>query len=609
MISRTDADNTRSQIQLRKGVEFAGWVTSLFTALARMMPGNVIASVLSFLFSQILFVISLILPWKILIALSTGHLSSIFPRYLARYTLNEVVTSLILCTFVALSVQILLDFTFEVLARRGASTIMNRHRKTRLFNNQHRIAVGFYRHMLRVFAGIGTCGLVMLALALIYPLVLFALLACFTIGLMGVAAWQRTPPDTERLPSAVAFGKFWLGGGFVFLTSWIVGDFLSGSSPPLTTTFVCLLLARQALACAALVVQSLRSLAEQRARVDALFMADVPWIPTPRAMDDFQMLLAPQHHERWVRDILLRSGEQDSLAPDVQLRMAEKGKLAYLVATTDGDASAFFLLKLFHHSLDALVEHEREIASVAESGWPAPLLVGHHRVEHHHCLVFRCTGDGGWLDRPRRNAQLPALRTRLLDCLLPDELVDRYDRSHPSLVRRLSDIDWSGLKGLATSAEMADCCASVERRWNLLLDEVGALPRHLLLPGLAGRMMASGPAGQLPVICNWSRWRWEPVGAGWPTTPEGHGALQSALDHYQGPRDDLADVDGETAYRAALLHEMEHQLSTANPSGAFIAVKRLSESIARTAATPIAFPTIFRKNALAARNGEHPLPC
>jgi len=541
-----------------------------------MTPGCVLATTLSFVMSQILLLVALILPWKLLIFLSSGQFPAILPHFLASYASRELVVALSAAALSAFLAHVLFDVAFGVLVRRGARHILNRHRKTGLFGNRQSMAAAFYRHILRAFAGMVSCGLVMIALASFYPLMLFALAACLLIGLAAIAIWRHVPLEPERRPPPGSLGRFWLGGGFLFLAGWIVADYWRGHLPPLTVAFICLFLARQALVFVAQSMQSLQLLARQRARIDALFLADMPWIPAAPAPDDFQALLA--RREVWIRDLGEHCGGRDILICDIQMRMAEAGKLAYLTATS-GTGKKAFLIKLFHRSLDAQLRHELEVVSVSGPDWPAPRLIGHSQVARHPCLIFEWERHNGWLERRERSLHLSYIRSRLLDCSLPTELVERYDRSRPHLARRLADVDWSGLRALATSGETAACCALVEAHWTELLVRLSGLPRQLVLPALAGRMMAAGPGDVPPVLCNWSRWRWEPVGSGWPITPEGRKALRSTLAGYKGPRADLGAIDSEMAYRAALLHEMERCLSKSNPAAALTAIKGLHGSL------------------------------
>lgn len=567
---------------LDNGHHFIRWAFQLFETLLRMTPGTVVAATLGFILSQTLLLVALLLPWKLLIFLSSGQFPTTLPGALASFAARELVLVLSATALLAFIVHIVLDTAFGALARRGAAHVLEQHRKTGLFNNQQRVALGFYRHLLRVLVSIASCSLVMLILAMVYPLMLVGLTVCFLTGLVGIVVWRRMPADPEGGPTPVTLNKLWMGGGFLCLTGWIVAGYWRGHLPHLTVAFICLILARQALTFAAQIVQSLKVLGKERSRVDALFLADTPWMPQARQLDDFQELLTSGCRKSWIRGLLAHCGAVDFQILDVHIRTAERGKLAYLTITGIGDVETVFLIKIFHRSLDGLLQQERDVLTVATPEWPAPALVGCHRMEGHqghHCMVFSWGRDGRWLDQSQRSRQLSELRALLLDCSLPVELIDRYDRSHPDLARRLSNVDWSRMRAVAVSEETIACCASIEAHWNDLLEQVGALPRQVVLPGLVGRMMASRPADLPPVICNWSRWRWEPVGAGWPITPKGRMELRSIFDDYQGPRAELALVDSEGAYRAALLYEMERCLSKSDLSSALVAVERLHQSI------------------------------
>jgi len=577
--------------------------------LARTTPGCLAAATFGFAMSQVLFLTALILPWKILLFLSSGHFPTTLPHFLASYKPRELVVMLSTAALLAFLAHVLLDIAFGWLARRGADQILERHRKIALFNNQRRIAVGFYRHMLRIVACLASCGMVLLALALIYPLMFFALGACLVVGLAAIAIWQRVPLETEHHPSPASLGRFWLGGGFLFLVGWIVADYWMGHLPHLTIALICLLLARQALIFAAQFAQSLYALGgKQRSRVDALFLADAPWLPATPALDDFQALFTLYRRDDWIRDMLALGGERNPMISNVSSRTAEAGRLVYLIVSPP-DGGRAFLIKLFHHSLDALARHEIEILAAAKDRWPAPLLRGHYRVERHHCLVFEWDRASRWLDRQQRATQLPRLRSQLIDCSLPRELADRYDRSQPNLVRRLSNVDWDALRAFSPNEEMRSRCALVEAHWDALLAQVGASPRQIVLPGLMGRMMAGGEDGRMPILCNWSRWRWEPAGAGWPITAEGRKALRSAFSAYRGPRREFVGINEEAVYRVSLLHEMERQFSKRGLTAALTAVSLLHDSLLERGMAGCAATPIVRRNSATARASRENLPC
>src|SRR5690606_6674016 len=99
-----------------------------------------------------------------------------------------------------------------------------------------------------------------------------------------------------------------------------------------------------------------------------------------------------------------------------------------------------------------------------------------------------------------------------------------------------------------------------------ILDGVDRLPRQLVLPGLEKRLV--GVAQENPFICNWARWRWEPVGAGWPQGRNSEQRIKAALSVAGDIRPEIRAVAPDRACYAALLYELERLYAVRDGSGA-----------------------------------------
>lgn len=535
------------------------WVLGIWRQLLRITPRQASTCVLLFIVSQGMLLAALLLPWKLLIILNSDTFPSVLPGFLMSYGTRELILALSTAALVSFLLHLICEAGISYVCGRGARSVINLHRKTGLFNNHRQQAAQLYRRLLRSLAVIAFCILVALWLLLTYPLLFlaFASYLCFGLGLIAADWWRRLSVPPEYRPSSQLLAKAWWGGGFLYAVGWVIGDYWRGDFPGIMIAFISLLLVRQALAFLTQLVQNLLLLLDQRSKVDALFLAETPWVPKAHGSEDFQALLQPTERELWVRRLLAHHTDAAAAAIDISCRAAEAGQIIYVTARCmDDEAESAFLLKLYHRSNDALAQHEKEILQVANASWPAPRILGDHFIEGHTCFVFKWSPNRRWLNTRERVAELLVLRERLLKCSVPDTLISRYDRSQPSLSRRLQDVDWSLLISLAPSEADKDLCKIVQASWPCILKDLDLQPRQVVLSKLDRRMM-SADKSDAPIICNWTRWRWDPVGAGWPFRQRDREQLRGVLQRASQSRSELRAVDAEQAYNTAMLYEFE----------------------------------------------------
>ena len=277
--------------------------------------------------------------------------------------------------------------------------------------------------------------------------------------------------------------------------------------------FFSLLLARQALTLLMLSATSLTILHRRREQIEALFVADAPLAQSARREVGLAALLAPDLREGWLPALLADMGGGESLPLDeAAMEWAERGKVAYLVARgrPDRDNRAL-LIKLFHRSLAAMGHHECDLLEHAGPDWPAVVLVGKREIEGHLALVFHWRADCAWAPPPTDRTVTLTLRKHVLSCEIPADLAARYLRSRQRLPQAICAVDWPMLAGLAATPEQAADCARLEAVWPTLRGRLACQPSQIVLPKLTARRMVRTANGSR-LICNWTLWRWEPLG-------------------------------------------------------------------------------------------------
>ncbi|WP_104494366.1 hypothetical protein [Paracoccus denitrificans] len=525
-------------------------------ALLRITPLHVFLCAVLYILSQISLLAAILLPWKLLTVMATGGIPGVIPEFLRGYPDRELVMMLGASAVASFALYALCEVSIGLVCRHGSAVVLLRHQKVGLFGGHRRKAGSLYRGFLRAVSAVSTIGVIAACLAWIYPSLLFALISYLTAGLAWVV-WRGR--RAQAVPAAALAPEMksnaWWGGGFLYAVGWVVADYWHGTLPALTVTFAALLLVRQSVVLAGMVWRTYVLFERQRSRAGALFLQDVPWNPVPTTDNAFFSLTEPERRLDWVRDILNRhDGGQGELAV-TECRVGDSGRLVSLTVriVAEAEPPRAFLIRLFHTSREEAVQHEQEILEIATRDWPAPALLATHKVEGHDCLVYDWHERAYWMSAAERSACLPDLRERLLTCVPTKALLTRYARGRPHLADRLGAVDWDHL-GTVVPARTATAVAELRSCWTAVGRLARLLPGQLVIPRLRAHRI--GRLDDAAVICNWTRWLWEPVGAGWPPGTD-IAVLEEALSRAVPYRPDLVGITAPQARLMAHLYEFE----------------------------------------------------
>jgi len=543
-------------------IDRSGSVLRVYRGILSATPWQVATYVILYLVSQIALLAALLLPWKILVILSTKRAPGTLPSFLLNYDVQVLVPILSAAALAFFILHIMSEFGARYTCSIAVETVLNQHRKIGLFDRHREQAAVFYRRSLRLLAILICCATILLWLSVAYRSLLFACaIYCFLAATVAFCWHSAGWSAKYRLPSDLLV-KTWWGGGFLFTVGWAIHDYWQAAFPGLTIALIAVLLVRQGLMLGAWAYLDHRLIDGQKAKVAALFDAETPWHPTVQIDSDFQRLLAPGQRERWIGALL---GQHVGFGPgklDIDCRPAESGNLIYITATCTAPAMVeSFLLKLHHRSLTDLAMHESKILEMASPSWPAPSLLGVEQVSQHPCLLFRCGSPVRWLPAGERTAALSGLREQLLVCEPSEAFVERYDRGRPDLPKRLEGVDWNYLQLFSSRRMEGGVLHGVADQWWEIIESLRSLPRHLVLPKPARRAMGQTDNGKI-IICNWSRWRWEPVGADWPISTASLARLGNALQKAAEVRPALGGVTGPQASYVSALYAFERHYSS-----------------------------------------------
>ncbi|MDR2155728.1 MAG: hypothetical protein LBE78_12035 [Burkholderiaceae bacterium] len=505
------------------------WIGDVEWVLLRMAPGAVLLYTAIFILSQVTLLIALLLPWSILASLSFGQVSVRLRWIFEGYGPSTVVPVLMVLIVVFFAVHLIAEAGNARLVRQTARQIIERHDKTGFSDALRSQAVPYLGRLLGFFATLLWSLLAAGLMAFFYPALLAVLIAYAVLGALAVKLLQ---PDKRWGPaiSAELRGKAWWGVGFIILVGYVIFHAYHEILPRYWAVFAGLLLGRQILVNLVSLRANVNNLLKHAERVEALFLPDTPLAPPSRESDGFAGIAQRDARAAWLPPLLTAYRAEDCEVREDATQWEQGGKVLCLLLETTGQQDRALMIRVFHKSIVELGRHERNILIHAQPGWPAPEFLGESELpEGHLALVFAWAKGRGWL--PRQAIVRPAmlvLRKNLFSCEIPEGLADRYKRGNIQLGQHLARIDWAHLQQLAPTPDVAASCSRLHDVWPALLRWLGQQPLQVVLDALASRRMTRGADGAL-MVCNWTRWRLEPLGMDWPFEERPRKELEQVL--------------------------------------------------------------------------------
>ncbi|MGP5311033.1 hypothetical protein [Vreelandella alkaliphila] len=554
------------------------WIGKITIALLQTTPLHVFTCTTLYILSQVSMLAAILLPWKLLMIMATENYPWMIPEALRVFSERELVVMLGITAFFAFIIYAICEVLIGSVCSRGSTFILDKNQKMGLFNGHREQASLLYRRFLRAVATVFTVGFIITGLIYIYPNMLLSLVSYLLTGLTVTIFQKRNALKiilsflTPEMKTTI-----WWGAGFFYAVFWLMADYWRGMLPSLATAFIALLLVRQAIVLIFPVYGTYSTFIKQRKKVNALFLSDIPWHPESITDDKFMELIEPTRRETWLNALLHRHYDITEDVTIISCRTSNAGKLASLItsASTKNQSDRAFFVKLFHSSSKDSALHEKAILEVLPKNWLTPHFYGVHKVEDHLCHVFEWPSQAGWMSASTRSKMLPEIRTKLLALELPDELVSRYERSRLHLSDRLELITWDVLVSISPKSSLNECL-QLQRYWPKICNMVRSQPKQVVIPGIHQHL--TGNVNNKPIIYNWTRWSWEPIGAGWPldtTEDEFKKALNTASTH----RKYLAPQNVKNAKLMALLYEFERRFNNKNYTDAIKLTTPVHEAI------------------------------
>lgn len=528
-------------------------LSKIYSSIISLTPFHITLRVALFLFSQISLLLTIILPWKLIVLISTEHLPYGMPTSLQHLTIDNQINLTIYAIAAALIVYLLCDIASDHINRKGADSILSANGKTGLFSNYKDLSSKSYGCVSDSIASLTFSLLVISWLITVYPLLL---LPVFTFPILFFFFRSTLSNKIKTSPPSSGqdiWHKIWIHTGFIYSLTWVIIDYFHGRAPSIIISFISLLSIRQFFIVSLNMGLRVNFITRNIDRISSLFVSSSVWEPRSNT-HGLQKLAEKTQREELINKILQQESIKNSELK-TSCRLASQGYIAYLeayISPSKNDIEAHSrLIKVYTNSKIASAEHELAILKESKAHWPSPKVIGNGTVENMFYISMSWRNDRTWLDAHARKKHLQEMIAKIISCDISEDLSSRYERTHPSLEYKLKSIDWEVVLELSSCSSNRKRLLLAQSCWDSFVKGLSRLPRQIVIPDPTGRLTSISPAKEI-YLCNWSNWRWEPIGSSWPFDHTLSDPILHILNYASQYRGEIKDV-GVNDIKAASL--------------------------------------------------------
>jgi len=438
----------------------------------------------------------------------------------------------------------------------GASRLLQRSQKLALFENQEDIATKAYLRYSSALSG-AVFGVVAVGVLFwLYPamalVVLGVLLAFFCLA-WGACVVSDAMQDflSDHLSD---LASLFSGVGFFLGFAYLVTDFLFFNPPGLIPAIIALLLLRQFFRRTSALAIDISALFKQRHRLDALFFHGHVFFPQEKLSKqrDLWQLLEPDERSNWATTVL-----RDAVGGSVE-RVASGEWLD----TGVSDVFALqhqrrYMLKIFSKKRLNWAQHEAYLlSSPAAASLPALHFLSSTSIDDYPCHVFELQGRLRKISRKQANKLIAKVWVEMASVLPPLSLVRRYQRSHPSILERITKDQLIRLSWVVNDSSRRNSVLDLADILPELKLRLANLPLAFTNPDMQASLFVEDNDDNV-VVAHWGRWGLEPIGAMLPRSLRNPEALEAAIAQAVLARKDLSEVSSKEVLLMANLFALE----------------------------------------------------
>ncbi|WEK29769.1 MAG: hypothetical protein P0Y58_23215 [Candidatus Pseudomonas phytovorans] len=549
-----------------KAVNFnAGrWMYSVANKITRIIPGLTLTIILLTLAAQISLLAASFLPLKAIILIGSPNIPSYFPNYLKEFERKDLF--LLLCSTAVLFylLYVLSEALIKKLTKLGSEQLILNSRKMILFDGQNEVASKAYLRFTRSLAAIVFLSLTIAALGYIYLELTIATIAfwvCWGIATKLKKQIKKSGKISSNDSNPESINP--LGSiGFFAAFSYLAYDLLSDTPPKLLPAIIGILLTRQIMQRATLLIQDLTSLKNQHLQISALFFNDHKLPSEARGKPEkFWSLFTNDSVNQWIDELLQEATETRYAKHETKWHQTGIHDVFAVEVTSETDSGDkhMFLVKVFNTNRTTLAINEATLLTEPNlDGIPTASLIQATLLDGFHCHIFSVQSLNK-IPPVQTGIHQAASAKILMRFAPPQSLIQKYSRSRPLLWDRLNDTTLNGFGTALDGNEQAHEFKKFLKLKHQIREALRSTPLFISNSQIGKDQILISDTGELS-ISYWGNWSLEPIGASLPVKNLSAN-LPSLMADLQQNRDDMQQMSEEHFMLAALCFNLDQLLS------------------------------------------------
>lgn len=556
----------------KEKVHVSRWLVSLGMKFGRVVPVQTAMVIMLTLSAQISYILAFFLPLKIIILLGASEMPTYLPSIIADLGRDQLVILLSIATLGFFVINSVSEKLIGHVTEGVTALLMSRNQKMVLFENQDEVAANAYQNFVKGLAGIVFALLAIGLLLVIYPETAF-LIAIYVLVAGGGVFWLY-----EHDGQVTGFVKAKLDIlivnlsviGFFILFAYMIVDFIWLEPPSIIIAIIAILAGRQTFTILSGAVKKFDGLYRQHQKLDALFFHGRPLlVNTPDEPQSLWYFLARENRNDWIKSLLKEHAGLDRASFDVmhnrlKWQQPTLSQMGCFLFHTDNDP---ILIKIYDTGKFAAAAHETALLADMPENLPAPKLLGTSGFEGFRCSVYKLPA-GDLLAPEDLSVTKKSLLQKLLTIIPSKELQQRYLRSRPTLVQRMS-ATWLDRADVGIDCQQqAAALKEIRTHWSEIKSMLNQLPLVFHNPAMSSGNIWQPNMIDSHIIISWENWSLEPAGVGWRASSSSLRMLAQAHHEASAERGELCELPVEYLMLAAVISELErlvlrHQLDEA----------------------------------------------
>ncbi|KAA6174875.1 hypothetical protein F3K50_11205 [Pseudomonas marginalis] len=530
------------------------WYCSVCVKVVGSVPGHTFLLIVLMLVSQLSLLSAFFLPIKAIILMGSPFIPDYFPAALASLGRKPLFTYLSIAAIFLYLTHLLAENKIKSFTERGAQQLIVNCANMIPFEDQENLTTRTFSRLTRSLANTLFITAALMVLGIMYKGLFFALLGiCAFAG--SVYIFVRPAPTTEilEIPNTVASLGFLAAFGFIFY------DLLNTTSSNIIAVLIGLMLARQIMQRAAILIQDTHSLMTQHVKISNLLF-NMPCLATSdNSPDILWTLLKPDVRHSLIGNAISEITGASYNVIDAKWHQIGIHDIAAFEVTARHTATAQkhrFLIKIFNSKRKNLAINEAILlANIQHTNLPTLPFLGAGAIENFNCHVFEWTPlekcDPLYIKHPMHSVLKDMMRT-----LPAANLTELFLNSQPLLWDRLTPHNLSAFELAIDTTHYADILQAFMAARADIVSHLKKVPLQIANFDIHKDHLLSDPQGKL-YVSHWGLWSLEPVGAGWPTSKKELQQLHGIFHDLQLNRDDTRHLSFQLFTLSVLLSALD----------------------------------------------------